>query len=112
MSNKVFSLLPAGINEQSISSNELVLPLAEALAAVDAFEAGNIHVLSWEGWVKTPDGSIGHGNAPQGTGCLESLSVRKAAELCKTTMVQEAAIWERKFGATGKQLHFCITVGT
>jgi len=53
MSNKAFSLLPSSIREQSISSKELLLPLEEALLALNVFEAGNVLVLGREGWVKT-----------------------------------------------------------
>ncbi|MFT0635344.1 hypothetical protein ACMFY5_24975, partial [Pseudomonas sihuiensis] len=60
-------LLPVQLRERSISQSEIVLPLTQALEAIDLLESQGIQILGWEGWVKDKQGRIGHGNAPQGT---------------------------------------------
>ena len=103
-------LLPRGIAEQSISQQEIVLPLEESLAAVDILASKGILILGWEGWVESVDGRVGHGSAPQGTASLEDLSVAEAAEFCRKTMREEAAQWEKENKGSSDKLHFCITV--
>ena len=67
MAMSVLELLPARIAEKSTSHEETVLPIAEALEAIDLLEMKGLRILGWEGWVKTADGKVGHGSAPQGT---------------------------------------------
>lgn len=110
MSKAVLELLPNELASRSISPREIVLPLREALEAVEILESKGILILGWEGWVKTPDGRVGHGSAPQGTVSLEDLSVHEAAEVCRKTMPQDAAQWETENQGTTDELHFCITV--
>jgi hypothetical protein len=102
--------LPDRLRKQSISDEEVVLPLQHALEAIDWFEAHGVLVLGWEGWVKDRvSGRKGHGNAPQGTVGLQDLSVSEAAEICRETMVAEAARWIAENPATADDLYFCIT---
>jgi hypothetical protein len=103
-------LLPARIAEKSISQQEIVLPMTEALEAIDLLEAKGLLILGWEGWVKTADGRVGHGSAPQGTVSLENLSVEAAAQYCRETIPQDAAHWLAENPETTDALHFCITV--
>ena len=103
-------LLPARIAAKSISAEEIVLPMIEALEAIDLLEAKGLLILGWEGWVKTADGRIGHGSAPQGTVSLENLSVEAAAQYCRETIQQDAARWLAEQPDTTHALHFCITV--
>ena len=110
MSRKALELLPPEIAAQSISQREIVLPLEEALTVVDFMESKGILILGWEGWVKTADGRVGHGSAPQGTVSLENLSVAEAAEVCRQTMQEDASQWERDNKGSSEKLHFCITV--
>lgn len=103
-------LLPNKLASQSISKLEIVLPLAAALEAVAILEAKQIKILGWEGWVKTPEGRVGHGNAPRGTAGLEFYSVNEAADLCRRTMEVDAARWNSDNTETKDKLYFCITV--
>ena len=105
-------LLPTRIAEKSISPREIVLPMAEALEAIDLLEAKGLLILGWEGWVKTADGRVGHGSAPQGTVSLEELSVQAAAHYCRETIRKDAARWAADHPKTTDVLHFCITVRT
>jgi hypothetical protein len=103
-------LLPTRIAEKSISPREIVLPMTEALEAIDLLEAKGLLILGWEGWVKTADGRVGHGSAPQGTVSLENLSIKAAAQRCRETIPQDAARWLAENPETTDALHFCITV--
>ena len=69
------SLLPEHLRKQSISADEIVLPMAAALDAIDVLETTGVLILGWEGWVRDMRGRVGHGSAPQGTTSLEHLSV-------------------------------------
>lgn len=104
------SLLPMHIASKSISNKEVVLPMVEALAAIDLFEQNGVLILGWEGWVKQTDGRVGHGSVPQGTVGLEDLSISEAAKLCRETIQQDAARWIAENPKSTNELHFCITV--
>ena len=104
------ALLPRHLDAKSISKSEVVLPMAEALEAIDLFEAKGLLILGWEGWVKDKDGCVGHGSVPQGSVSLEALSVTEAAQLCRETIPQDAAHWLTENPGTTDELHFCITV--
>ncbi|MDH3975368.1 MAG: hypothetical protein OEV42_13890 [Deltaproteobacteria bacterium] len=110
MSKKVFKLLPQEIIEKSISQREIVVPLEDALRVVDIMESKGILILGWEGWVKTEDGRVGHGSAPQGTVSLEEYSVNEAAKICRETIKEDAAEWKKENIGTSEKLHFCITI--
>jgi len=103
-------ILPPDIARRSISRREIVLPLDAAIAAVDWCATNRIHILGWEGWVQSPDGRVGHGNAPQGTTSLEDLSVLDAADFCRQTIRAAALEWTETYPKTTDRLHFCITV--
>jgi hypothetical protein len=83
MKIEALALLPAVLASCSISPQEIVLPLREALEAIDVLESKAILILGWEGWIKTREGQIGHGSAPQGTESLQKLSVKEAAAVCR-----------------------------
>lgn len=103
-------LLPKRLQDLSISSREIALPMEAALEAIDLLERQGVHILGWEGWVKGDDGRVGHGTAPQGTVSLDRLSVHEAAQLCRKTIPPDAAQWVRDNPGTTDALHFCITV--
>ena len=103
-------LLPAQLREQSISQREIVLPMKEALEAIDLLESQNVQILGWEGWVKDAQGRIGHSNAPQGTVSLQELPNYKAAQFCRETIQRSASQWMQDNQNTSSALYFCITV--
>jgi hypothetical protein len=110
MKKKALALLPAALASYSLSPQEIVLPLREALEAIDILESKAILILGWEGCVKTREGQIGHGKAPQGTESLHELSVREAAAVCRQSILEDAARWESENPGSTDELHFCITV--
>jgi hypothetical protein len=103
-------LLPKHLVEKLISEQEIVLPIFEAIEAINILESKGYLVLGWEGLVKTSSGVTGHKNAPQGTISLEGLSVASAAQLCRETIKTEAAQWHISNVGTKDELHICITV--
>ena len=103
-------LLPKRLKDVSISQREIVLPMAEALEAIDLLESRGMQILGWEGWVKDIQGRVGHGSAPQGTGSLQELSVQEAANLCRATIPAHATQWAHDNPGSTDALHFCITV--
>jgi hypothetical protein len=110
MSKQELNLLPEELASRSISPREIVLPLRDALEAIDILEKKGILILGWEGWVKGRDGRVGHVSVPQGTVSLDALSVHEAAEVCRRTMLQDTAMWEAGHKGTTDELLFCITV--
>ncbi|MFL1456388.1 hypothetical protein ACJO5Y_18255 [Marinobacter sp. GN3S48] len=102
--------LPPHLAALSISEREIVLSLDAALEAVDYLECHGRQILGWEGWVKTPDGRVGHGSAPQGTVSLEELSIAEAAAVCRATMPEDANSWAAENPTSPESLFFCITV--
>ena len=101
--------LPEKIAKKSISRKEVVLPMDEALAAIGIFESKGIRILGWEGWIQTAEGRVGHGNAPQGTSILSSLTVVAAADYCRRTIRSEAMMWRLQYSESRDSLYFCIT---
>jgi hypothetical protein len=110
MKTTALQLLPENLASRSISSREIVLPLKEALEAISILEKSGKPIAGWEGWVKTKDGRVGHGNAPQGTVNLSNLPVHEAAEFCRHTMQQESILWQTQNNGSTDELHFCITM--
>ena len=87
-----------------------MLPLADALEAVDYLESQSALILGWEGWVKTADGRVGHGSAGYLSTFTSHLSVAEAAADARKTMHAGALDWQEKCGGGTDALHFCITV--
>ncbi|WP_156443542.1 hypothetical protein [Burkholderia sp. MSMB1835] len=108
--SQMLKMLPPEIARHSISHREIVLPFDAAIAAVDWCAINQIPILGWEGWIRSADGRVGHGNAPQGTTSLEGLSVRDAADFCRRTICAAALDWTKMHPETTDRLHFCITV--
>jgi hypothetical protein len=104
-------LPPPELAAYSIDEREIVLPLSQAVAAVDHLERCGRHVVGWEGWLLYPDGRKGHSARHQGTMSLSDLSPSEAAELCRQTMRRDAAQWAQAPETPGASFYFCITVG-
>lgn len=87
-----------------------MLPLADALLAIDFLEAAGFHVLGWEGWVKTVDGRVGHGSAGRyASVSLDQLSPPEAASFTRRGITEDAARWSDENVDAAEALHFCIT---
>ena len=62
------AILPETLRHQSLSNQEIVLPLDEVFQAIDLLTSASWALLGWEGWVRYPDGTRGH--APHGMGTM------------------------------------------
>ncbi|WP_213434583.1 MULTISPECIES: hypothetical protein [Lysobacteraceae] len=102
--------IPPHLRMRSISPREIVLPLADALEAIDYLESRSALILGWEGWVKAADGRVGHGSAGYLSTFTEHLSVAEAATDARKTIQAGALDWQEKHGGGTDALHFCITV--
>jgi hypothetical protein len=102
--------IPPHLQKQSISVKEIVLPLADALEAVDYLESRSFLILGWEGWVRAADGRVGHGSAGYLSALTAHLSVAEAAAEARKTMKAGALDWQQRYEGSTDALHFCITV--
>jgi hypothetical protein len=93
----------------SASVTELVLPLVQALEALEFFERAGVAVLGWEGWLRYSDGSLGHSSMHQGTALRhpaatpqEYARLRESMETAQTEHLASPEV-------PGTQLLFCVT---
>ncbi len=102
-------LLPSRLAIRSLDDEEIVLPMKEALEAIDALEKRGVRILGWEGWIRSEVGKVGHGGTPQGTLSLDGLNVDEAAQLCRKTIREEGERWLLHNPKSTDELYFCIT---
>lgn len=96
-------LLPPDLRSRSASPREIVLPLADALEAIAALRAQDVTSVGWEGWVRGPDGRLGHAPSQQGTVEFFPLSE------CETTMREAQREWNQNPDIEGGELLFCLS---
>ena len=107
---EALSALPQDLSSRSISPREVVLPLPDALLAIDVLEVAGFHILGWEGWVRSSDGRVGHGSAGRYSSMsLDGLDPGEAAKFTRQGIAEDAASWEAENTGTTDALHFCIT---
>ncbi len=73
-------------------------------------------VIAWEGWIRYPDGRVGHSAKHQGSfdfqpeeGEPHLQAVQRAAEPAKQTIAEAKTEWDREPEVPGASLYFCIT---
>lgn len=93
----------------SASQSELVLPYPRAVEALQIMEATGATLLGWEGWLRYPDGSLGHSDIHQGTTDTSALSSSETYIWANTTMNLAQKEHEIQNETTGIKLLFCIT---
>ena len=103
------ALLPNHLVSASASKDELVVPFALSLEALDALEKGRGRLLGWEGWLRRSDGSLGHSAKHQGTVDLGGLLPDAAFALCRKTIAEAHREHGRAPEVLGSELLFCIT---
>lgn len=104
------SLLPAELAARSLSEREIVLAHADAMAAIDHLASAGRRILAWEGWLRWPDGRVGHSGEHQGTVDLSGMTASEAAAFCRETIALTQAAWDRAPEVPGATLYFCITI--
>lgn len=97
------------LQKKSASSRELVLPLPEATEALALLEQAGATLLGWEGWLRRPDGSLGHSARHQGTVDVTHLSRPEAYALAMSTMQQSQSTHDSDPEVPSSELLFCIT---
>ena len=103
-------LLPRELALQSASPSEVVLPYLQAIEALKVYAGARKRVLGWEGWIRTPDGTVGHANPPMGTADLSKLDVQSAMATCRRTIDDAHSAWSASVSSHDAELLFCITV--
>jgi hypothetical protein len=103
------SLLPYHLVSASASADELVLPFAESLEALDVIERNGGRIHGWEGWVRRADGSLGHSAKHQGTADLAEVSRDTAFVLCRKTIIEANREYTNAPEGVGSELLICIT---
>lgn len=99
----------ADLQQLSVSQNELVLPYPSAIEALRILEATGATLMGWEGWLRYPDGKLGHSDIHQGTTDISALSSPEAFIWAYTTMGLAQKEHELQNRTTGAKLLFCIT---
>ena len=109
--------LPADLRAQSLSMREIVLPYDAVLRAIAMLRLKQIAPLGWEGWLRTPDGHIGHAQDYQGTMSIDrdldepwSAYVQRSLDICVRTIRIEYMRWlQQDQPHSPNVLYFCLT---
>ena len=99
------------LQTKSASDQELVLPLASALEALGILERSGVVVLGWEGWLRYPDGRLGHSAKHQGTSSEQLATPPEQRAWLSRTMRLSQSEHDASPEIPGSELLFCITAG-
>ena len=105
---KMYSL--EDILARSYSPREIVVSYIDAMELLHHYKNMDLKILGWEGWIKHPDGSLGHSKKFQGTTDLSKMDHFSALALMKSSMMQARTQWESKPEIDGAELLFCISI--
>ena len=101
-------LLPRELALRSASPVEVVLPYRDALDAIRSLHSQGRGVAGWEGWIRTPDGRVGHGDAPGGA-TLSAMGMDESARACSEQIQAAQSSWRGSSLHPDAELLFCIT---
>ena len=104
-----FSLSIAKFQTQSASPSELVLPLADTLEVLQLMEQSGVSVIGWEGWLRYPDGKLGHSRNHPGTASADPLTMAETYAWLRSTMLESQGAHDRHPEVAGSELLFCIS---
>jgi len=99
------------LQQYSASTRELVLPLLQAIEAIELMEQLKIPVLGWEGWVRRPDGQIGHSALHQGTAVGYAITTSSEYAWLKRTIRESYDLHQSNPETPSSELLFCIITG-
>ncbi len=102
--------IPRELLEGSLSAREIVLPYPEVIGVIHRLPGFGLRAVGWEGWLRYPDGRLGHSARRQGTADLSGLSPAEAAAFCIRT-IEEAHTLAAEEPEEG-ELCFCVTVAS
>lgn len=100
-------LLPPSLADRSLSRSEIILPLDDAVRAVEHLARGGRTVVRWEGWVRLPDGGRTRSLAHPGPFALP-MDADAAATEATEAMRKTQAHWDRSPEYPGGTLYFRI----
>lgn len=110
-------LLPKKLAAKSISDREIVLAYDDVFEAIEHLVANDYFVFAWEGWIKYPDGKLGHSGQHQGTvsfwgtkGHPVEQQMKEAAVFVKDTIQKSQQEWNTMPEFVGGILYFCLSV--
>lgn len=111
-----WDLLPESLKAQSLSDDEVVLPLEGARAALEILEKEGFLLLCWEGWLQYADGAVGHSLSHQGSTPIRRHPeeawedfTRRAGESFLRSASAAAQAFSVKPENPGAQLYFCLS---
>ena len=97
-------LLPPEMRVKSADEHEIVLPLEDALHAIEILKKKGHERIGWEGWVQHADGTIGCASPIIGTTDMFP------ADHCIETMRPAQAEWDQDVARRGQKLLFCLFI--
>lgn len=100
------------IKSRSASKEEVVVEYIDAMELLHIYEGNDTQVFGWEGWIKYPNGSLGHSRKYQGTTDISGMPNSSAIALAKNTIMQAHTEWCEIPEVEGAILLFCITTNT
>jgi len=96
------------IKRRSESTDELIVNYTDALELLYLYENDNTEVIGWEGWIKSPDGSLTHSRRYQGKNDFFRMSKTSTIALIKSTIMQSYVEWDERPEVNGADLLYCI----
>jgi len=99
------------LQQYSASTRELVLPLRQALEAIERMEQLKIPVFGWEGWIRRTDGRIGHSALHQGTAAECAIATSSEYAWLKQNIQESYDLHHSNPEMPSSELLFCITTG-
>ncbi len=109
MSSSLLAILPGDLAARSLSRQEVVLRLEDAVAALDHLERAGLRVESWEGWVRLADGTRTRSLSHPGTFALP-LEAAASVTTVREMIGHAQRRWDRSPEYPGGELYFKITV--
>lgn len=103
--------LPADLGARSISREQIVLQLGDALRAVELLTDAGRRLETWEGWVQFADGGRTKSLRHPGAFVLPSDAAR-AAQVGSDGMRQAQSVWDRAPEYPGASLYFSLAFTT
>ena len=103
------TLLPRDLAEQSLSTRDILLPLAEAERAIEHLRKSGHRLESWEGWVKFADGTRTKSLRHPGSFVLPMDGAR-AAVVTLESIRKAQETWSRAPEYPGATLYFGLVV--
>jgi putative component of membrane protein insertase Oxa1/YidC/SpoIIIJ protein YidD len=110
VSHHPMASLSSKLSLQSQTQDQIVLPEAQALQAIQQLHEKGFHILGWHAWIQTTDGVIEQHPTRQNPDELAKLPRKQAAETCKHSIQQYAQQWAQEHPNTTNQLYFCLRV--